>query len=114
MTLLVASRDDGVRAVVAFAPAANSWEGSPELRECMLAAVRKLAVPVMFLQAANDYSLAPSQAMADELARLSRTQVRRIYPPIGDTSNDGHNFLYTDVGQWEQDVFSFLDRNVGR
>jgi hypothetical protein len=31
---------------------------------------------------------------------------------IGESANDGHNFLYTDVAQWEQDVFAFLDGNV--
>jgi hypothetical protein len=37
---------------------------------------------------------------------------KRSTPPIGETANDGHNFLYTDVAQWEQDVFAFLDENV--
>jgi carboxymethylenebutenolidase len=114
LTLLTAARDSTIRAAIAFAPAANSWDGSPELRELMLAMVRKLTVPVMLLQAANDYSLAPSQAMADELSRLSKTHVRKIYPPIGEIANDGHNFLYTDVARWEQDVFAFLDENVRR
>jgi len=60
LTLLVAALDSTVRAAVAFAPAAGSWEGSSELRERMLVTVRKLTVPVMLLQAGNDYSLAPS------------------------------------------------------
>src|SRR5260221_8133681 len=114
LTLLVAERDSTARAAVAFAPAAASWDGSAELREQMLAAVRKINVPVMFLQAANDYSLTPSQAMADELSRLSKTNVRKLYPPIGETASDAHNFLYTDVTVWEQDVFAFLGANVGR
>jgi len=114
LTLLAAARDSTVRAAVAFAPAAGSWDGSSELRERMLATVRKLTVPVMLLQAANDYSLAANRAMADELSRLSKAHVRKIYPPIGETANDGHNFLYTDVTQWEQDVFAFLDGNVTR
>lgn len=112
LTLLVAARDSTIRAAVAFAPAAGSWEGSPELRERLLATVRKLTAPVLFLQAANDYSLAPSQVMADELARLSKPYLRKIYPPIGQTASDGHNFLYTDVTRWEADVFKFLDENV--
>jgi carboxymethylenebutenolidase len=114
LTLLTAERDHALRAAVAFAPAANSWDGSPELRERLLATVRKITIPVMFLQAANDYSLVPTLAMADELSRLSKPNVRKIYPPVGKTASEGHNFLYVDVARWEQDVFAFLDGNVRR
>jgi len=61
----------------------------------------------MFLQAANDYSLTPSQAMADELSRLSKTNVRKLYPPIGETASDAHNFLYTDVTVWSKTYLHF-------
>ena len=114
LTLLLAERESWIRAAIAFAPAAGSWDGSPEHRERLLAAVRRLTVPVMFLQAKNDYSLAPTQAMSDEMSRLSKRCVRKIYPPVGETANDGHNFLYTDTSRWEPDVFAFLDENVTR
>jgi dipeptidyl aminopeptidase/acylaminoacyl peptidase len=106
LTLLLAERDRSIRGAVAFAPAANSWDGSTELRERLLTAIRKLTVPVMLLQSGNDYSLRPTQAMADELMRLSKPYVRKIYPAVGKTANDRHNFLYTDVSQWERDVSS--------
>lgn len=114
LTLLLAARDKTVRAAIAFAPAANSWGGSPELRERLLATVDNLTAPVMLLQAANDYSLASTQAMAEELSRLSKPYLRKVYPPTGETANDGHNFLYTDVARWEPDVFKFLDENLRR
>lgn len=101
-----------VRATIAFAPAANSWGGSPELRERLLATVDNLTAPVMFLQAANDYSLASTQAMAEELSCLSKPHLRKVCPSTGETANDGHNFLYTDVARWESDVFKFLDENL--
>ena len=56
-----------VRGVVTFAAAAGSWERSPELRERLRAAAEKTAAPIMLIQAANDYSTAPSYALADEL-----------------------------------------------
>jgi dienelactone hydrolase len=114
LTLLLAARDNSVRAAIAFAPAANSWDRSAELRERLLATVRNLTGPLMLLQSANDYSLASTQAMAGELSTLSKRYVRKIYPPVGETANDGHNFLYTDVARWEEDVFKFLDENVKR
>jgi hypothetical protein len=80
----------------------------------MLTAVRKTTVPVMLLHAENDYSTAPGKAMADELARLGKLHVLKIYPPVGRTADDGHNFVYTAVAQWEADVFGFLDQYVRR
>ncbi len=114
LTLLAAERDSTIRAAVTFGAAAGSWGGSAELRECLLTAVRKVTGPVMLLHAANDYSVAPGQAMAGELARFAKPHVLKIYPPVGQTTSDGHNFVYTAVAQWEDDVFRFLDEHVRR
>jgi dipeptidyl aminopeptidase/acylaminoacyl peptidase len=114
LTLLAAERDNTVRAAVTFAAAANSWERSPELREQLRAAVDKATPPIMLIQAANDYSTAPSQALAGELERLHKPYLMKIYPPVGETADDGHNFLYLAIPQWEQDVFGFLDEHVKR
>jgi len=112
LTLLEASRDSTVAAAVTFGAAAGSWDGSPELRNLLLKSLHTLAMPVMMIQAANDYSLAPSKAMDEELSRQSKRHVRKIYPAFGQTQGEGHNFLYYDVARWEQDVFAFLDANV--
>lgn len=112
LTLLEASSDRTVRAAVTFGAAAASWDGSPELRDRLIEALRRLAMPVMLIQAANDYSLSPSSAMDEELSRLSKPHVRKIYPAFGDSQTHGHNFLYLDTARWEQDVFAFLEANV--
>jgi dienelactone hydrolase len=109
LALLAAERDSSVRAVAAFAPAAASWDGSPELRQRLLEAVRKITVPVMFLQAANDYSVAPTRVMSEEMSRLGRRNVRKLYPAVGASAAQGHSFVYSEVGLWEDDVFRFLD-----
>lgn len=114
LTLLAAARDSSLRAAVTFGAAAASWEVSPEMRELLLAAVRKTTVPVMLVHAANDYSTAPGKALDAELARLHKTHVLKIYPPFGKTPDDGHMFVYTDIGDWEGDVFRFLDAHVRR
>ena len=114
LTLLEASRDSTVAAAVTFGAAAGSWEGSPELRDLLLKSLHTVAVPVMMIQAENDYSLAPSKAMDEELSRLSKPHVRKIYPAFGQTPSEGHNFLYYYVPLWEQDVFAFLDANLKR
>ena len=112
LTLLEVSRDSTVAAAVTFGAAAGSWEGSPELRDLLLQSLHTVAMPVMMIQAENDYSLAPSKAMDEELSRLSKRHVRKIYPAFGQTQSDGHNFFYYDVARWERDVFPFLDANV--
>ena len=112
LTLLEASHDRTVCAAVTFGAAAASWDGSPELRDRLIEALRGLAMPVMLIQAANDYSLSPSSAMDGELSRLSKPHVRKIYPAFGDSPTHGHNFLYFDIARWEQDVFAFLEANV--
>ena len=112
LTLLAAGRDNSVRAGVTFAAAAGSWERSPELRERLLAAVDEAKAPIMLIQAANDYSTAPSYALTDELERLHKPHLLKIYPPVGKTREDGHNFLYFAISQWEDDAFKFLDEHV--
>jgi dienelactone hydrolase len=110
LTLLAAERDNTIRAAVTFAAAAGSWERSAELRKRLLAAVDKSTAPIMLIQAANDYSTAPSYRLADELESLHKPHLLKIYPPIGQTSEKGHNFLYLAMPQWEHDVFGFLDK----
>jgi len=109
LTLLAAERDSAIAAAVTISAAAGSWGRSPELRERLLTAVDKATAPIMLIQAANDYSTAPSYALADELERRHKPHLLKIYPPVGKTSDDGHNFLYLAIPQWEHDVFGFLD-----
>jgi dienelactone hydrolase len=111
LTLLAAERDSSVRAVVTFAAAAASWENS-EFRERLLAAVRKTNSPIMLVHAANDYSTIPGKIMAEKLEKLGRPHLLKIYPPVGESPDDGHNFVYTSIDRWENDVFKFLDQQL--
>lgn len=112
LTLLAAERDKTVRAALAFGAAAASWSRSAEFRERLLTAVRKATAPIMLVQAENDYSTAPSRALGDELKRLDKPHLVKIYPSVGQSSDDGHNIVYGAIPQWEEDVFKFLDQYV--
>lgn len=68
LTLLLAERDTMLRAAIVFSAAGYSWERSPPLRARLLAAVGRTTVPVFFLQAANDYSVAPAEVLSAEMA----------------------------------------------
>lgn len=112
LTLLAAERDSTIRAAVTFAGAAGSWENSPELRQLLFHAIRKTNAAIMLTYAENDYSTAPGHALAEELVRLHKPYLLKIYPTVGLTSDDGHNMLYEDIPAWEDDVFKFLDQYV--
>jgi dienelactone hydrolase len=114
LTLLSGERVAVVRAEVTFGAGANSWRVSSELRDRMLAAVRKSSAPTMLIQAENDYDTTPSTALAAELERLNKPHVLKLYPPVGKTSDEGHNLLYLAIPEWEPDVFKFLDEHVKR
>jgi carboxymethylenebutenolidase len=114
LTLLAAERDSSVRAAVTFGAGANSWRSSPELRERLLAAVGKASAPIMLIHAANDYDTTPGTALAAELDRLHKPHLLKIYPPVGQSKDEGHNLLYLAMPQWEPDVFTFLDAYVKR
>lgn len=112
LTLLIAERDRALRAAIAFSGSAGSWEHSPQLRARLLAAVGHTTVPIFFIQAENDYSLAPAKALSAEMERLGKPYRVKIYPPVGQTADDGHAFVFLRVGAWEPDVFDFLDERM--
>jgi dienelactone hydrolase len=114
LALLQGERDPTIGAIVTFGAAAASWQGSEELRERLLKATDASDAPVLFIHTANDYSLAPGQALAAERRRLSKPFRLQIYPAVGSSASDGHNFLYTDVPVWERDVFAFLAEQLRR
>jgi carboxymethylenebutenolidase len=114
LTLLVAERDTTLHAAVVFGCAGYSWELSPQLRARLLAAVGRTIAPVFFIHASNDYSVAPGESLAAEMARLGKPHRLKIYPPVGHTVDEGHAFVYLGVSEWEADVFAFLDEHMQR
>lgn len=114
LTLLLAERDSSLRAVVDFAGAAESWPRSLQRRARLLTAVSRSVVPTFFIQAANDYSVAPARALAAEMAHLGKAHRMTIYPPFGQTADEGHAFVYRAAPTWEADVFAFLSEPMKR
>lgn len=109
LTLLQAEKEPDLRALVIFSGAGYSWDRSPDLRMRLLDAMANIRAPVFFIHAANDYSTSPGKTLDARLARLGRPHRLKIYPPIGRTPDDGHNFPLLGVSIWEPDVFAFLD-----
>ena len=80
----------------------------------MTRAVRNARTPIFFFQAANDYDLSPSKTLAAAMKDAGKTYELKIYPPYGDSVQDGHTFGYFGSSIWGDDVFRFLDRYCGR
>jgi dienelactone hydrolase len=114
LTVLMAEREPNLRAVVVFSGAGYSFDRSPELRARLLAAVDHIAAPVFFIHAENDYSLSSGKVLDARRQQIGKPHRLRIYPPIGHTLDDGHDFLHLGVNIWEPDVFAFLDENMQR
>jgi carboxymethylenebutenolidase len=114
LTLLMAEREPNLRAVVIFSGAGYSWDRSSELRGRLLTAVEHIGMPVFFIHAANDYSVASGKALDAKLQQLGKPHLLKIYPPIGQTPDDGHAFPFLGVKIWEPDVFAFLDMYMRR
>jgi pimeloyl-ACP methyl ester carboxylesterase len=112
LTLLVAERDSAVRAAVLFSAAGESFDRSPQLRLRLLTAVHNITAAAFFLNAENDYSLTAARALTAELTRLGKPSLSKVYPPVGQTAEDGHNFVHLAISTWEPDVFAFLDERT--
>jgi dienelactone hydrolase len=112
-TILMAGQPTGIRAALVFAGAAMIWEKSPEIPVWLKQSVRKIKVPVYFIQAENDFSIKPSLVLSEEMKRLGKPCEVKIYPPNGKTPMEGHAFIdaYT---VWGPDVFPQLDKWIGK
>jgi carboxymethylenebutenolidase len=113
LTLLMAEREPNLRAVVIFSGAGYSWDRSAAVRARLLSAVTHISLPVFFIHAENDYTVAPGKALDSRLQQLGKPHRLKIYPPIGHTAEEGHDLPFRGV-RWETDVFAFLDELVPR
>jgi carboxymethylenebutenolidase len=100
-------------AAVDFAGGAQSWADAPELQAAMTRAVRNARVPIFFIQAENDYDLAPSKTLSAAMKAAGKPFELKFYPPFGDSKDDGHTFGYFGGAVWAEDVFRFLNQHCG-
>jgi carboxymethylenebutenolidase len=113
-TVLGAGRlQAGYVAAVAFTPASQSWAGNPDLQQAMTSAATRATIPFLFIQAENDYSLVPTQALTDAITADGGTATRSIYPAFGETNQDGHELAVRGSDLWRTEVFAFLAAAFG-
>ena len=79
----------------------------------MLAAATAADIPFLFIQAQNDYSLVPTEALTDAVRAAGGEATRSIYPAFGTTNQDGHEFAVRGSDAWSAEVLAFLAAAFG-
>ncbi len=79
--MLLAEREPNLRAVVVFSGAGYSFDRSPALRARLLTAIDRIAAPVFFIHAANDYSLSSGKVLDARREQVGKPHRLKIYPP---------------------------------
>lgn len=100
-----------VCATVAASAASESWGDSPELQRLLKDAAGRSAAPLLLLQAANDFDLAPNKALLQVRQQAGKPVEYKIYPAFGTSAKEGHSFAYRGVDTWFSDVLTFLTQN---
>jgi carboxymethylenebutenolidase len=108
-TVLATEKQLGLRGTIAFAPGAMSWSKVPELRSRLIQAVQVATVPILLIQAKNDYDLNPTKMMAKELEKANKPHKLLIFPKFGKNHAEGHGFCVRGEQVWGNEVFSFLE-----
>jgi dienelactone hydrolase len=108
---LLAAKQVRYCAAVDAAGGAENW--SSAVADGMIEAARQARAPVFLFQAANDYSLEPTQRLGDEMRRAGRAYEAKIYPAFGSSRSDGHSFAWQGSALWSDDVFRFLNTHCG-
>jgi carboxymethylenebutenolidase len=101
-------------AAIDSAGGAQSWADAPQLQTVMIRAVRNASTPIFFFQAANDYDLAPSKTLSAVMKKAGKMYEVKIYPPYGNSPQDGHVFGYFASAVWADDVFRFLNQHCAQ
>jgi carboxymethylenebutenolidase len=115
-TLLAAERDGTFKAALPISPAAQTWDGNPEIRNRLTAAVRKITIPVLLIQPPKDDSLGPARVLGEEAKRARRVSfTAKVYPPTMPSSEQGHCFGGAKgMHNWGAEAAAFFDGVLGR
>src|SRR5262249_46313890 len=79
-SLLPAGRGGGLKAAFFLSPRARTWGWTPDIRNRLVTAVHRIAIPVRLIQPPKDASLEPSRILGEE-ARSARKDafITKVY-----------------------------------
>jgi len=73
--------------------------------------VRAAKAPILFFQAENDYTTAPTRTLSAQMQAVGKPFERRIYRTFGQTAAEGHAFAWRGSEIWGADVLRFLSQH---
>ena len=109
-TLLAAAKCPRFTCAIDFAGAAMNWDRTPSLRTAMTQAALRLVMPVLFIQARNDYSIRPTLELASSLEGTEQVVESHIFPEFGINHHEGHLLEHSGPAVWATTVRRFLER----
>jgi dienelactone hydrolase len=110
VSLLASAKTGRFRCTVEFAGAAMNWERTPGLRQSMIDATTRLSAPIYFLQAATDYSVAPTIELAAAMKDSALEVQSKVFPAFGLSNDEGHFFERSGPLIWGPEIRRFLER----
>ncbi len=113
LTTFAVADDLGVRAAITMATGAQNWNTSPDAQQWMRDAVRRANVPLLLIQAENDFNTSPTRDLSAEMEAAGKPHTASIFPPNGTTAADGHAFCAQQAIEvcWP-DISAFLHQYV--
>jgi len=110
VTLWASTKSDRFRCAVEFAGAAINWEHTPELRDAMADATRRIKCPIYFLQAENDYCTEPTKVLGALTSNEQYPIQSKVFPAIGLTQDEGHFFEKYGALIWGPEIRAYFAR----
>lgn len=115
VTIFANEMDFGQRVAIPIAAGSESWDGSQELKDALIASVPNAKHHTYFFEPLNDVSTAPTIELS-HIAGINGQQYQSaIFPPVSyaTTGEEAHACFVLDTKQvkkWGKTVIDFLDR----
>lgn len=110
--LFTAERKTELRAAISISGGIAGWSGNELLRARMIEAVTRATIPILVIQAENDYTR-PAPILGAAMERAGKPHRVKVYPPFGATTREGHGgFCVRGSPLWGDDLLSFLSENL--
>lgn len=107
-SLFLAARRTDLRAALSIGAGIPGWDVNEVLRQRMIAAAAAATIPVIILQAENDYAK-PAPALGEAMTKAGRRGFVKVYPAVGKTPKEGHGGFSLNPGIWGDDAIRALD-----
>jgi dienelactone hydrolase len=115
-TLLAAERGGGLKAAFSISPAALTWDRNPYIRERLVTAVHKIAIPVRLVQPPKDESLEPARVLGVEARKAGKDAfITKVYSRDGVPDDEQTHCFGGAKGfhNWAGDAVDFFDSVLG-